>query len=83
MSLPPVYAELVALSNFSFLRGASHAEEMVLAAKELGLHALGICDINTLAGVVRAHLAAREHGLKLLVGARLRPTDGPEAEATM
>ena len=78
MSLPPAYAELVALSNFSFLRGASHAEEMVLAAKELGLHALGICDINTLAGVVRAHLAAREHGLKLLVGARLRPTDGPD-----
>ncbi|OLF81348.1 DNA polymerase [Maricaulis sp. W15] len=78
MTAAPAYAELIALSNFSFLRGASHAEEMVLAAKELGLEALGICDINTLAGVVRAHLAAREHGLKLLVGARLRPTDGPD-----
>jgi error-prone DNA polymerase len=72
------YAELVSATNFSFLRGASHGEEMVLAARALGLAALGVCDINTLAGVVRAHLAAKEHGFPLLVGARLRPADGPD-----
>ncbi|MEA1940777.1 MAG: error-prone DNA polymerase [Pseudomonadota bacterium] len=72
------YAELLCLTNFSFLRGASHAEELVATAKALGLEALGVCDVNTLAGVVRAHLAAKEQGLRLLVGARLRPSDGPD-----
>ena len=71
------YAELLCLTNFSFLRGASHAEELVATARALGLDALGVCDINTLAGVVRAHLAAKEQGMRLLVGARLRPSDGP------
>ena len=70
------YAELAVTSNFSFLRGASHAEELVVTAKALGLKAIGIADRNTLAGVVRAHLAAKEHGLRLLVGARLDLTDG-------
>ncbi|MEM6626157.1 MAG: PHP domain-containing protein, partial [Pseudomonadota bacterium] len=70
------YAELQTTSNFSFLRGASHAEELVAQAKELGLSALGVCDRNTLAGVVRAHAAAKKHSLKLLVGARLDLTDG-------
>ncbi len=72
------YAELVTASNFSFLRGASHAEELVRQAAALGVSALGIADLNTLAGVVRAHMAAKEVGLKLLVGARLAPVDGPE-----
>ncbi|MEL6781295.1 MAG: PHP domain-containing protein, partial [Pseudomonadota bacterium] len=72
------YAELAVTTNFSFLRGASHAEELVVQAKNLGLSAIGVADRNTLAGVVRAHSAAREAGLKLLVGARLVPTDGPE-----
>lgn len=72
------YAELIAMTNFSFLRGASHAEEMVAAAKALGLKALGVCDLNTLAGVVRAHLAAKEQDFPLLVGARLRPVKGPD-----
>ncbi len=72
------YAELIAMTNFSFLRGASHAEEMVETAKTLRLKALGVCDLNTLAGVVRAHLAAKEQGLPLLVGARLRPVRGPD-----
>ncbi|MBY9068108.1 error-prone DNA polymerase [Hyphomonas sp. WL0036] len=72
------YAELCTLSNFSFLRGASHAQEMVLRAAQLGLEAIGIADRNTLAGVVRAHVAAKEAGLRLLVGARLVPSDGPE-----
>ncbi len=73
------FAELVAATNFSFLRGASHAQEMVRQAAELGLAAIGIADRNTLAGVVRAHTAAKEHSIRLLVGARLITTDGFEA----
>ena len=76
--MDPAHAELAAATNFSFLRGASHPREMVERAAELGLCALGVADRNTLAGVVRAHLAAREAGLRLLVGARLVPGDGPE-----
>ncbi len=72
------YAELAVTTNFSFLRGASHAEELVLQAKALGIHSIGVADRNTLAGVVRAHIAAKTHGMRLLVGARLIPTDGPE-----
>ena len=73
------FAELIAATNFSFLRGASHAHEMVGQAAELGLAAIGIADRNTLAGVVRAHRAAKEHKIRLLVGARLVTTDGFEA----
>jgi len=72
------YAELVAATNFSFLRGASHPHEMVEAAAALGLDALAVTDRNTLAGVVRAHLAGREHGVKILVGARLVTGEGVE-----
>ena len=72
------YAELAVTTNFSFLHGASHAEELVLQAVSLGLDGIGVADRNTLAGVVRAHLAAKEHGLRLAVGARLVPADGPE-----
>ncbi len=68
---PATYAELQAASNFSFLRGASHADELVARAAELGLAAIGIADRNTLAGAVRAHVAAKAAGLRLLVGARL------------
>ena len=53
------YAELQVTSNFSFLQGASHADELVTAAADLGLAALALTDRNSLAGVVRAHLAAR------------------------
>ena len=70
------YAELAVTTNFSFLRGASHPEELVAQAKGLGLTAIGIADRNTLAGVVRAHLAARDYEMRLLVGARLITTDG-------
>ncbi len=73
------FAELVACTNFSFLRGASHAHEMVGQAAELKLAAIGIADRNTLAGVVRAHTAAKEAGIRLLVGSRLVTTDGFEA----
>lgn len=73
------YAELHCRTNFSFLKGASHAEELVHRAKELGYHALAVTDENSLAGVVRAHLAAQESGLKLLIGAKLHPMDAPAA----
>ncbi len=65
------YAELQITSNFSFLRGGSHPEELVLRAQELGLAALALTDRNTLAGVVRAHGAAKEVGIRFMVGARL------------
>jgi error-prone DNA polymerase len=74
MSSSP-YAELQITSNFSFLRGASHPGELVLQARELGLAAIAIADRNTLAGIVRAHAAAREASLRLVVGARLDFTD--------
>lgn len=65
----PDYAELHALSNFSFQRGASHAEELVERAHALGYSALAITDECSVAGVVRAHGAAKAQGLKLLPGA--------------
>ena len=71
------YAELQVTSNFSFLRGAAHPEELVARAAEIGLAAIAITDRNTLAGIVRAHLAARETGIRLVVGARLDFTDAP------
>ena len=58
------YAELQTTSNFSFLRGAAHPEELVARAAEKNLKAIAITDRNTLAGVVRAHLAARETEIK-------------------
>jgi error-prone DNA polymerase len=65
------YAELAVTSNFSFLRGASHPDELIRRAAELGLHAIAITDHHTLAGIVRAHIAAREHGVRLVVGTRI------------
>src|SRR5437763_2339309 len=77
----PRYAELAAATNFSFLRGASHPEEMVARAAELGLCGLGVADRNTLAGIVRAHVFARENrealaGMRVVIGARLVFRDG-------
>ncbi len=63
-------------TNFSFLRGGSHPEELVMRAAELGYRAIGVADRNTLAGVVRAHSAAKRTGIELLVGARLDLQDG-------
>ena len=72
MSLPR-YAELHALSNFTFLRGASHPEELVETAAALGYEGLAITDECAMAGVVRAHMAAKEGGLrKLIIGSELR-----------
>jgi error-prone DNA polymerase len=64
----PSYAELHCLTNFTFLRGASHPEELVERAARLGYSALAITDECSLAGMVRAHMAAKEHGIKLIVG---------------
>ena len=79
--LAPRFAELAAMTNFSFLRGASHPEEMVFRAAELGLSGVGIADRNTLSGVVRAHVYARENrqnlgGMRVVTGARLVFRDG-------
>jgi DNA polymerase III alpha subunit len=67
------YLEFAAASNFSFLRGASHPEELMVQATSIGLAGLGLCDRNSVAGVVRAHLAKREQNLTLHYhpGARL------------
>ena len=78
---PPFYSELVTTSNFSFLRSGSHPEEMVAAAMHLGMTALGLCDRNTFAGVVRGYVTARENKelfphFRYLVGVRLAFADG-------
>jgi error-prone DNA polymerase len=70
-----VYAELHTLSNFSFLRGASQPEELVAQAKALNYSALALTDECSLAGVVRAHVAAKEHGLPLIIGTELKCLD--------
>ncbi len=72
------YLEFACASNFSFLRGASHPEELMVQAAAIGLAGLGLCDRNSVAGVVRAHLAKREHDLPLKYhpGARLVFADG-------
>ena len=72
----PRYAELHCLSNFSFLRGASHAEELVGQAVKLGYSALAITDECSLAGIVRAHVAAKEKNFKLIVGSEFLLQDG-------
>jgi error-prone DNA polymerase len=76
--IPPApYVELGVATPFSFLRGASDSIELVLRALELGIDAIGITDRNTLAGVVRMHSAAKEAGVKPLIGCRLDLTDAP------
>jgi error-prone DNA polymerase len=77
--MPPLkarYAELQVTTNFSFLEGGSHPHELVARAAKLGLDAVAITDRNSVAGVVRAHLAARELDVKLIVGCRLTFQDG-------
>ncbi|MFQ5592423.1 MAG: PHP domain-containing protein, partial [Phycisphaerae bacterium] len=74
----PAYAELHALTNFSFLRGASHPEELMAHARQLGYHALAVTDECSLAGVVRAHTAAGEAEPKFIVGSEISLLDGPE-----
>jgi error-prone DNA polymerase len=71
------YVELHCKSNFSFLEGASHADELFQRAQELGYSGLAITDRNTLAGLVRAHTAAKDSNVRLIVGCELHPVDGP------
>ncbi|GAB3435065.1 error-prone DNA polymerase [Massilia solisilvae] len=73
----PAYAELFCLSNFSFLQGASHAEELVARAVRLGYHALALTDECSLAGVVRAHAEAKRAALPFIVGAHFHLEGGP------
>ena len=73
------YAELFALSNFSFLRAASFPEELVEQAHRLGYSALALCDECSLSGIVRAHVAAKSCGLKLIVGSVLKLSAGHAA----
>ena len=75
------YAELAVTTNFSFLRGASHPQEMVATADELGCCAIGIADRNSFAGVVRAYDEAKNRKIKLIVGTRLVTIDGFEVLA--
>ena len=72
----PGYAELHAISNFTFLRGASHPEELVEHAHALGYRALALTDECSLAGVVRAHVAAKQLGLPLIVGSEITMEQG-------
>ena len=71
-----MYAELHCLSHFSFLRGASAPAELVSRAAECRYHALAVTDECSLAGVVKAHVAAKEHHLKLIIGSEFTLTEG-------
>ncbi|MEG2878342.1 MAG: error-prone DNA polymerase [Comamonas sp.] len=83
--LLPAYAELRCISNFTFLRGASQPEELVARAKALGYSAIALTDECSLAGVVRAHVAAKAHGMALLLGAQfcVQPRNADEAAFTL
>ncbi len=71
------YAELQVTSNFSFLRGASHPEELVQQAVKYGYNAIAVTDRNTVAGIVRAHAAAKKEGIRFIPACRLDLLDGP------
>ena len=81
MAAIPDYAELRCVSNFSFLRGASQPEELVERAKQLGYTALALADECSMSGIVRAHMAAKQHQLKLLVGSQFRVEWGNASSA--
>src|SRR3954467_4478935 len=70
------YAELQVTSNFSFLRGGSHPHELVEQAAALGYSAIAVTDRNSLAGTVRAHMAAKAAGIRYIPACRLDLMDG-------
>ena len=72
-----MYTELQVTSNFSFLRGASHPEELVEQAAAMGYTSIAITDRNSFAGIVRAHVAAKKTGIRLIIGCRIDLVDGP------
>src|SRR5437762_12784529 len=78
----PHYAELHCRTNFSFLSGASHPEELVERAHDLGYRALAITDECSLAGVVRAHIEAKERKLHLIIGSEFQLTLPVESRST-
>ncbi|CAM3561418.1 Error-prone DNA polymerase [Bordetella sputigena] len=78
----PAYAELGCMTNFTFLRGASHAEELVMRAAELGYTALAITDECSVAGVVRAHTEAKTYKLPLIIGSYFELSDDPHADSS-
>ena len=71
-----MYAELHCLSHYSFLRGASSPEELIVRATQCGYQALAITDECSLAGIVKAHIAAKEHQIQLIVGSEFKLTEG-------
>ena len=71
------YTELQVTSNFTFLRGGSHPEELIEEAEELGYKGIAITDRNTLAGIVRAHAEARGKNIRFIPACRLDLLDGP------
>ena len=76
------YVELHCKTNFSFLEGASHPDELVNRAAELGYAGLAITDRNSVAGVVRAHIAAKKVGLKLIIEAEVTRPDASTCPAS-
>jgi len=72
------YCEFLAATAFSFLEGASSPEALVGAAKAVGHQAVGVADVNSVAGVVRGFLAAREAKIRFLAGCRLKLRDAPD-----
>src|ERR1700712_979811 len=72
-----IYTELQTTTNFSFLRGASHPEEMIEQAAEYGYKEIAITDRNSFAGIVRAHVAAKKKGIRIIPACRLDLLDGP------
>jgi error-prone DNA polymerase len=79
----PGYAELCVTSNYTFLTGASHPEEFVIQAALLGYRAVAITDTHSVAGVVRAHVAAKDAGVRFVLGTRVRPQDAPGASVLL
>ena len=71
------YVELHCKSNFSFLQGASHPDELVERAAEIGYAGIALTDRESVAGVVRGFTPAKELGLKYIVGTEVHPTDAP------
>ena len=76
VNAPVSYAELHCISNFTFLRGASFPEELVERADELGYQAIAITDECSLSGVVRAHMAAKERSIRLIIGSEFVLAEG-------
>ena len=81
--MQPSYTELHCLSNFSFLRGASHPDELIERARTLGYSALALTDECSVSGVVRAHIAAREHRLQLIIGSEFTLADQPQRKLVL